>query len=91
MNTDHSQLSRIEKLKIQQQKLLAKIQREENRVKTNERKADTRRKILAGAWVIDKMKNDALFSTNFIKELDQFLNRNSDRILFGLSKLDNGT
>jgi hypothetical protein len=90
MSTEQTQLSRIEKLKLQQQKLLAKIQREESRAKSKERKADTRRKVLAGACVLDKMKNDEAFSALFRKELDQFLKRNSDRILFDLPKIDEG-
>ena len=45
---------RLEKLKARQAELAARIRREENRKRLQERKDDTRRKILAGAAVLDE-------------------------------------
>jgi hypothetical protein len=46
------------------------------------RSADTRRKILAGAWVLETMKAEELKT-----KLDGFLKRDDERELFGLSPL----
>jgi large subunit ribosomal protein L7/L12 len=90
MNTELSKLSQLEKLKRQKEIIEARIQQAEARHKQRERKEDTRRKILLGAYFLEKLKNDAMFES--IKgELDSFLTRNSDRKLFGLSMLDNET
>ena len=69
-------------LKLKQQKLLKEA-------KTQERKDDTRRKILLGAWVLNKLKNDESFK-NQLADFEQFLsteskteeNRQKDKNLF---------
>lgn len=88
MPTELRQLSQIEKLKLQKQKLEAKIQRFEARHKSKERKEETRRKILLGAYFLDKLNKDGTFDT-ITQELDLFLKRNSDRALFNLPALEN--
>ena len=70
------------KLKEEQDKLL-KV------VKSQERKDDTRRKILLGAWVLNKLKNDESFKHQ-LADFEQFLaneskteeNRLKDKNLF---------
>ena len=64
----------------------ARIQQAESKLKVKERKEDTRRKILIGAFMIEKLKKEETFDS-IIKELDGFLTRNSDRKLFGMSCL----
>ena len=88
MNTESQELSRIEKLKLKQQKIAAQIQREEARHKTRSRKEDTRRKILLGSYILDKVTKDGTFES-IKQELDTFLKRNSDRVLFQLPLLEN--
>lgn len=69
-------------LKIEQQKLLKEA-------KTQERKNDTRRKILLGAWVLNKLKKDESFKHQ-LADFEQFLsteskteeNRQKDKDLF---------
>jgi len=88
MNTESSSISQIEKLKRQKQIIEARIQKAEARHKHNERKAETRRKILLGAYFLDKLKKDGTLES--IKpELDRFLTRDRDRTLFGLPALEN--
>ena len=48
------------------------------------RKDDTRRKILIGAMIIGKAKNDPEFNKQVLAELDCFLEREADRKLFNL-------
>ena len=69
-------------LKLKQNKLL-------NEAKAQERKNETRRKILLGAWVLNKLKNDESFKHQFA-DFEQFLsteskseeNRKKDKELF---------
>lgn len=85
-----SPISQIEKLKRQKQILEARIQKAESLQKQRDRKADTRRKILLGAYFLDKLRKDGTLES--IKpELDNFLTRDNDRKLFGLSLLENKT
>lgn len=49
------------------------------------RAEDTRRKILAGALVLEMMAGDDETKTRFIARLDKFLTRPDDRALFGLA------
>jgi hypothetical protein len=44
--------------------------------KTQERKDDTRRKILLGAWILNKIKNDESFKDQ-LADFEQFLNTES--------------
>ena len=62
----------------------ARIRKEQNRAKESERKNDTRRKILAGAAVLQWAAKDNDFSTKLMVELKTFLVRDADRALFGL-------
>ena len=62
----------------------ARIRKEQNRAKESERKNDTRRKILAGAAVLQWAAKDSEFSAQLTTELKRFLVRDADRALFGL-------
>jgi large subunit ribosomal protein L7/L12 len=78
--------SALEKLKAQREKINARIQAAESRLKTTERKKETRKKILIGSYYLDQ----ALKENNIdpIKSaMDKYLKRNSDRALFDLELL----
>ena len=62
----------------------ARIKQEENKLRASERKRETRRKVLAGAAVLEWAKRDNEFSARLITELKAFLVRDEDRALFGL-------
>ena len=68
--TDEEQLAQLE------QKMKA-LKEKENRIKRRrsekERKEDTRRKIIAGAWVLAQVENDPNFAQHFIRNLPGFL------------------
>jgi hypothetical protein len=76
----------LEKLKEQRDKINARIQQKEARLKTSERKIDTRKKILIGSYFLDEAIKSGTFE-EIKKKLDSFLTRNSDRRLFGLYEL----
>lgn len=72
---------RLLKLKEQQEKIKARIQAIEARETTEERKKETRRKILLGAYHLEKAREENRL--NEIKTLmQQFLTRDSDKELF---------
>ena len=83
MNIQSDKMNQLEKLKRQKEILDARIQQAESRFKVKERKEDTRRKILIGAFMMEKLKKEEKFDS-MIKELNGFLTRDSDRKLFGM-------
>ena len=62
----------------------ARIKLEQNKLRSDERRRDTRRKVLAGAMVLEWAKRDSEFSSRLMTELKNFLLRDGDRELFGL-------
>ncbi len=48
------------------------------------RSNETRRKILAGALILEMMDSDKETALRFLGRLDKFLTRDDDRALFGL-------
>ena len=74
---------KLNKLKEQKEKLKAKIQRMESSQKAMEKKRDTRRKILVGSYILKKADNENSFE-ELKKDLDTFLTRDADRLLFDL-------
>lgn len=78
----------LEKLKGQKAKIEARIQGAEARAKVKTRKQDTRRKILIGAYYLDKAReNNSMDEIN--KLMDKYLSRDSDRKLFDLTPKGN--
>lgn len=85
--------SKLERLLAQQAALTEQIRREQEKQRKEDRARDTRRKVLAGAAVLDEAdKQDD--SGRYINEqfrkglyalLDSFLTKPYDRVLFGLS------
>ncbi len=69
--------------------LQARIQMMQAKEETQKRKDDTRRKILVGAYIIDKHgRTDTIES--LLEGLDMFLFRKGDRALFGLPAREEG-
>lgn len=75
-----AQLEKLKQLKAQKQAIEA---REKTKQKEQERKDDTRRKILLGSYLIKKMQNEAN-KEKILAELNEYLTENRDRQLFGL-------
>ena len=70
-----------EKLAKKKAKLDAATRRLRARAAATERKQDTRRKILAGAWVLARAAQDPEASRQLTQGLDGFLERDRDRAL----------
>ena len=65
----------------------ARIKKEQGKLRVTERKVDTRRKVLMGAWALEKVARDSDFAAMAMGELRTFLVRDGDRALFGLPPL----
>ena len=55
-----------------------RIRRQQYRLSLQERKRDTRRKILAGSWVLAVAEKDQALGQRLSKGLDEFLERDQD-------------
>ena len=75
---------RMRKLEEQRARINAAIQRVKARERQAVRKRDTRRKILAGAMVLDRLARGELSEKLFLGDMDRFLERDQDRALFDL-------
>lgn len=74
------QEERLKQLKAQKQAVLA---REKAKKKEQERKDDTRRKILLGSYLLKKMENEAN-KEKILAEMNEYLTEERDRNLFNL-------
>ena len=70
---------RLKQLKARKQAIEA---REKARQKAQDRKDDTRRKILLGSYLLKKMENEAN-KEKILVELNEYLTEDRDRSLFG--------
>ena len=75
-----AQLEKLKQLKAQKQAIEA---RGKTKQKEQERKDDTRRKILLGSYLIKKMQNEAN-KEKILAELNEYLTEDRDRQLFDL-------
>ena len=75
-----AQLEKLKQLKAQKQAIEA---RERTKQKEQERKEDTRRKILLGSYLIKKMENEQ-DKEKILAELNEYLTEDRDRKLFNL-------
>ena len=73
--------AKLKELKARQEAVEA---RKLARFTKGQRAEDIRRKILAGALVLDMMARDPDTRARFLKHLDGFVTRDDDRALFGL-------
>ncbi len=79
---------KLEELRAKQKALAAKIRREESKLKGAARTEDTRRKVLVGAALLQAATKDAELGKRIQHELQAFLTKPGDRILFGLPVME---
>lgn len=75
---------RLRKIEEKQARLKAEAQRLKARTRQNRRKRETRRKILAGAMLLDSVEQGDFPEKLFLSHMDKFLTRDHERALFGL-------
>ena len=79
----------MRKLEEKRARINAEIQRVKARERQAVRKRDTRRKILAGAMVLDRVARGVLTEQLFLRDMDEFLQRDQERALFELPPRQN--
>lgn len=84
MEDENNNLSLIGKLEQRKNALERRLQIARTRLKNEERKKDTRRKILVGAMLLAKAQEDLEAQSALIRQLDGYLTAQRDRELFGL-------
>jgi len=72
-------LEKLKQLKAQKQAIEA---RERTKQKEQERKDDTRRKILLGSYLLKKMKENEANKEKILAELNEYLTEDRDKKLF---------
>ena len=80
-----AQLEKLKQLKARKQAIEA---RERSKQKEQERKDDTRRKILLGSYLIKKMQSNEANKEKILMELNEYLTENRDRQLFDLPNIE---
>lgn len=78
---------KLERLLKQQEQLKAQIALLQAREKEEERKKDTRRKILLGGIILAKVKRGEWPQAKLVELLDRELKEERDRVLFDLPPL----
>lgn len=76
-----AQLEKLKQLKAQKQAIEA---RERAKQKEQDRKDDTRRKILLGSYLIKKMESNEANKEKILADLNEYLTEERDRKLFNL-------
>lgn len=84
--------AKIEAIKAEAKKKIAQLKAQEEMIEARKvqalikgnRSNETRKKILAGALVLEMMEGDDATKKRFIDRLDKYLTRADDRALFGL-------
>ncbi|MBN9289052.1 MAG: mobilization protein [Gammaproteobacteria bacterium] len=77
----------LEALMKKRAQLDARIQNLKAKESSQQRKDDTRRKILVGSYILDKNQKAGTLE-KIIQELDKFLSKPNDRALFDLPPRD---
>ena len=80
-----AQLEKLKQLKARKQAIEA---REKSKQKEQQRKDDTRRKILLGSYLIKKMQDNKATADKILAELKEYLTEDRDRKLFNLPPVD---
>lgn len=78
---------KISKLQEQQAQLAARIAKERAKVSAEERKKDTRRKIIAGALALEHADKNEGFGGTLHRLLNEYVTKPAERELFGLDPL----
>ena len=74
--------TKLKQAKAKKQKMEAMKRASETKA---QRSQDTRKKILLGAFFLEKMEKNADYKVKALQQLDEYLKRDDDRALFGLA------
>jgi hypothetical protein len=83
-----SEEEKLKKLEEKKKKVIADIRKTRHKVAKKNRDKDTRKKILIGSAVLEKVKKGEWPEDRVIDMIDIYLKNKNDRILFGLNLND---
>ena len=83
-----SKEEKLKQLEERRNKLNARIARDRARLSQDERRRDTRKKILAGAFLLQRVEQGEWPRERFMAGMDAFLSNDRDRELFGLEPVE---
>ncbi len=83
-----SKEEKLKQLEERRDKLNARIARDRARLGQDERRRDTRKKILAGAFLLQRVEQGEWPRERFMAGMDAFLTSDRDRELFGLESVE---
>lgn len=86
MTEQTDKMSLLKKLEQRHAALERKLQMTRSKIKEEERKKDTRRKILIGAMILAKAQQSTEEWDALVQELDRYLTADRERYLFGLRR-----
>jgi large subunit ribosomal protein L7/L12 len=78
---------KLKKLLEQKKALDAQLMQERNKISSQKRKLDTRKKILVGSAVLSEADKQPEYKTALYELLGRFLTKENDRALFDLPSL----
>lgn len=78
----NEQLARLEKQKEKAERKIRELRQQE---KVQARKNENRRKVLIGAMMLEKVKQQKYSQADLLEEMNRFLTRDNERALFGLT------
>lgn len=85
INKAEAEIEALKKKLAEAKARKAKIEARQRAAESKKKRAeDTRRKILAGALVLELIEEKEETKRRFMEQLDKFLTREDDRALFGL-------
>lgn len=84
MNTRKPPEEQLAELEKKEAQIKARIAKKKAQIRTQSRKQDTRRKIIAGALALEHAAIDPQFGTVLNRLLNDHVNREEDRKLFDL-------
>jgi large subunit ribosomal protein L7/L12 len=76
---------KISRLMKKKEQIEARLKLEAAKEKARQKRQDTRRKILLGAYLMERMEKDKGLKKETMASLEKFLFRKIDRELFGLT------
>lgn len=83
-----SKEEKLKQLEERRNQLNARIARDRARLSQDERRRDTRKKILAGAFLLQRVEQGEWPRERFMAGMDAFLTSDRDRELFGLGPVE---
>tara|TARA_R110002049_G_scaffold148242_2_gene311168 strand:- start:26798 stop:27058 length:261 start_codon:yes stop_codon:yes gene_type:complete len=78
----------LDRLNQRRERIIRQLATIKHKTKLADRKVETRKKILIGAMILQRVNNDSAMKERLLTQLDPFLIKPSDRKIFGLPQIE---